>query len=49
MMAVSVFAEKRSMRVERLEEAVAAPTEPKLRVVVTNPSMREVRRVITVS
>jgi hypothetical protein len=49
MMAVSVFAEKRSMLVERLEEAVAAPTEPRLCVVVPNPSMREVRRVITAS
>jgi hypothetical protein len=49
MKAVSVLAEKRPRRADRLEGAVATPTGPKFCVVVTNPSMREVGRVITAS
>jgi hypothetical protein len=49
MKAVSVLAEKRPMRADRLEGAVGAPTGSKLCVVVNDPSMREVGRVITAS
>jgi hypothetical protein len=49
MKAVSVFAERRFVRTVRLAAAVAIPTEPELCPVVTDPSMREVVRVIAAS